>query len=89
MLEAEPPDGHHASVRDAARRRFFSVSRVGACRRWYIVRLTPLTAQVSRGPVQGIREIRAAHLAVGVDMDGIKHVLGIWVQQTEGAKFWS
>ena len=30
---------------------------------------------------------KAAHIAVGVDMDGIKHVLGIWVQATEGAKF--
>lgn len=32
---------------------------------------------------------KAAHIAVGVDLDGIKHVLGIWVQATEGAKFWS
>ena len=32
---------------------------------------------------------KAAHIAVGVDMDGIKHVLGIWVQATEGAKFWA
>jgi putative transposase len=32
---------------------------------------------------------RAAHIAVGVDLDGIKHVLGIWVQATEGAKFWA
>lgn len=32
---------------------------------------------------------KAAHIAVGVDMDGIKHVLGIWVQTNEGAKFWS
>lgn len=32
---------------------------------------------------------KAAHIAVGVDMDGIKHVLGIWVQQAEGAKFWA
>jgi putative transposase len=32
---------------------------------------------------------RAAHIAVGVDMDGIKHVLGIWVQAAEGAKFWA
>jgi putative transposase len=31
---------------------------------------------------------KAAHLVVGVDTDGIKHVLGIWVQSTEGAKFW-
>src|SRR5690606_7103602 len=27
--------------------------------------------------------------AVGVDLDGIKHVLGIWVQANEGAKFWA
>ena len=32
---------------------------------------------------------KAAHIAVGVDCDGIKHVLGIWVQTTEGAKFWA
>jgi putative transposase len=32
---------------------------------------------------------KAAHIAVGVDLDGIKHVLGIWVQATEGAKFWA
>jgi putative transposase len=32
---------------------------------------------------------KAAHIAVGVDIDGIKHVLGIWVQATEGAKFWA
>lgn len=32
---------------------------------------------------------RAAHVAVGVDIDGVKHVLGIWVQAAEGAKFWA
>jgi putative transposase len=32
---------------------------------------------------------RAAHIAVGVDMDGVKHVLGIWVQASEGARFWA
>jgi putative transposase len=32
---------------------------------------------------------KAAHIAVGVDGDGVKHVLGIWVQTTEGAKFWA
>lgn len=31
---------------------------------------------------------KAAHLVVGVDVDGFKHVLGIWVQAGEGAKFW-
>ena len=32
---------------------------------------------------------KAAHIAIGVDLEGIKHVLGIWVQTTEGAKFWA
>jgi putative transposase len=32
---------------------------------------------------------KAAHIAVGVDCDGVKHVLGIWVQASEGAKFWA
>ncbi len=32
---------------------------------------------------------RSAHIAVGVDLDGVKHVLGIWVQANEGAAFWA
>jgi putative transposase len=32
---------------------------------------------------------KAAHLVVGVDLNGIKHVLGIWVQNHEGARFWA
>ena len=32
---------------------------------------------------------KAAHIVVGVDLDGIKHVLGIWVQTNEGANFWA
>jgi len=31
---------------------------------------------------------KAAHLVIGVDVDGIKNVLGIWIQDNEGAKFW-
>ena len=32
---------------------------------------------------------QVAHLVVGVDVDGLKHVLGIWLQGGgEGAKFW-
>ncbi|MCU9976694.1 IS256 family transposase, partial [Mobiluncus mulieris] len=30
-----------------------------------------------------------AHIAVGVGLDGVKHVLGIWVEAHEGAKFWA
>lgn len=32
---------------------------------------------------------KSAYLAVGVDADGRKHVLGIWVDVSEGAKFWA
>jgi putative transposase len=31
---------------------------------------------------------KAVYLAVGVRMDGIKDVLGIWIEKNEGAKFW-
>ena len=30
-----------------------------------------------------------SHIAVGVDLEGVKHVLGIWVQAKEGAAFWA
>lgn len=32
---------------------------------------------------------KACHLAVGVDIDGRKQVLGMWIENTEGAKFWA
>jgi transposase-like protein len=32
---------------------------------------------------------KSAHIAIGVDLDGVKHVLGIWVQAVEGARFWA
>ena len=32
---------------------------------------------------------KAAHIAVGVDMEGVKHALGIRVQADEGASFWA
>jgi len=31
---------------------------------------------------------KAAYLAIGVRMDGLKDVLGIWLEKEEGAKFW-
>jgi putative transposase len=34
-------------------------------------------------------KVKACHLAVGVDMDGRKRVLGMWIEATEGAKFWA
>ncbi len=31
---------------------------------------------------------KAAYLAIGIGMDGLKEVLGIWIEKNEGAKFW-
>jgi putative transposase len=31
---------------------------------------------------------KAIYLAIGVTMEGFKEVLGLWIAQTEGAKFW-
>ncbi len=36
----------------------------------------------------GVVTTRVAYLAVGVDVDGRKHALGCWIQDTEGARFW-
>jgi putative transposase len=38
---------------------------------------------------KGAVTMKAAHLVVGVDVDGRKHVLGIWIDDTESAKFWN
>lgn len=31
---------------------------------------------------------KAVYVAIGVNMSGLKEVLGLWIAQTEGAKFW-
>lgn len=36
----------------------------------------------------GVVRNKAIYLAIGVNMDGMKEVLGLWIAQTEGAKFW-
>lgn len=47
-----------------------------------------LDAIVCKVRDQGVVSNKAAYLAVGVDVDGIKDVLGIWIDTSEGAKFW-
>lgn len=51
-----------------------------------VVYLDAMVVKVKDG---GHTRNKAAHIAVGVDMAGVKHVLGIWVQQNEGAAFWA
>ena len=36
----------------------------------------------------GAVRAKAAYLAIGINMNGEKEVLGLWIAQTEGAKFW-
>ena len=36
----------------------------------------------------GAVRAKAVYLAIGVNMSGEKEVLGLWIAQTEGAKFW-
>lgn len=38
---------------------------------------------------EGVVTVKAAHLVVGVDVEGRKHVLGVWIDATESAKFWN
>jgi transposase-like protein len=37
---------------------------------------------------EGVVRNKAVYLALGVDRDGRKEVLGLWIEQTEGAGFW-
>lgn len=32
--------------------------------------------------------VKAVYLALGINLPGEKELLGIWIAQTEGAKFW-
>jgi putative transposase len=36
----------------------------------------------------GMVGTKVAYLAIGVDLEGRKHALGCWIQDSEGAKFW-
>ena len=37
---------------------------------------------------EGLVNNRAVYLAIGVRCSGHKEILGLWIEQTEGAKFW-
>ena len=37
---------------------------------------------------EGTVRNKAVHVALGVRVDGRKEILGLWIEQTEGAKFW-
>lgn len=37
---------------------------------------------------EGLVRNKAVYLAIGVRCDGCKEILGLWIEQSEGAKFW-
>ncbi|WP_019937987.1 IS256 family transposase [Bordetella sp. FB-8] len=49
-----------------------------------IVYMDCLHVKVRDGAVR----TKAAYIAIGINMDGDKEVLGLWLSPTEGAKFW-
>jgi len=51
-----------------------------------IIYIDALVVKVRDG---GMVQNKAAYLAVGVDADGFKHVLGIWLGGDEGSAFWA
>jgi putative transposase len=52
---------------------------------WPVVYLDALVIRVREG---GSVRRKAAYLAIGLNLEGRKEVLGIWLEETEGAKFW-
>ena len=53
--------------------------------------LRPLCGRVlpghARAAAPRVRN-KAIYVALGLTLDGDKEVLGLWIEQTEGAKFW-
>ena len=64
-------------------------ARVGASGRWRTstrsIFLDALVLKIREG---GSVQRRACYLALGVTLEGDRDVLGLWFQETEGAKFW-
>jgi putative transposase len=52
---------------------------------WPVVYLDALVIKVRD---QGVVQNKSAYIALGIGVDGHKEVLGIWMETTEGAKFW-
>lgn len=52
---------------------------------WPVIFLDALVIRVREG---GTVRRKAVYLALGLGIDGRKEVLGIWLEETEGAKFW-
>ncbi len=47
-----------------------------------------LDALVVRSRASGAVQNKSVYLALGINLDGEKELLGLWIAETEGAKFW-
>jgi len=61
------------------------MAAAAARRRLPVVFLDALVLKIREG---GTVQRRAWYLALGVTVEGERDVLGMWFQETEGAKFW-
>jgi putative transposase len=52
---------------------------------WPIVYLDALVIKVRD---QGVVQNKSAYLALGINIEGKKEILGLWLEHNEGAKFW-
>jgi putative transposase len=52
---------------------------------WPVIFLDALVIKVRE---QSVVQNKSVYLALGVGMDGRKEILGMWIESTEGAKFW-
>ena len=63
--------------------------KLGKRGRWMrCTRSSISTASTSKCATLAAVRVKAVYLAIGVNLAGDKEVLGLWIAQTEGAKFW-
>ena len=63
---------------------------IRSCRSWWQARPLEATYAMDRSGSrdEGLVRNKAVYLAIGVRCSGHKDILGLWIEQTEGAKFW-
>jgi putative transposase len=82
-LEVPPDLDFHHHRRGHGRGHRMAESVTGAD-----VSLSLLRRTARQDPRRGHRQEQGSVLALGVRADDTKEILGIWIEQTEGAKFW-
>lgn len=60
----------------------------GRTGRWTVYSLVFFDAIGAKIRDEGFIRNKAVYIALGIMPDGTKEILGIWIEQTEGAEFW-